>query len=123
MKTIRIATGIKLVDLTRNDYTSVAKIKELLKEHRQALIDRLLLDLPTYILYQFDARPTGDQLNHTKDRLLALKTSEASTFRYDAVIDDILTYDVVSVKSEPFYFEINEAISMEINPSQVQLIR
>jgi len=87
------------------------------------LIDRLLADLPTYILYQYDARPTSDQLNHIRDRLQALKVAEISTFRYDAVIDDILDYDVVSVKSEPFYFEINEAISAEMNPSQLLLVR
>ena len=69
------------------------------------------------------SRPTGDQLNNIKDRLLALKVGEISTFRYDSVIDDILDYDVVSVKSEPFYFEINEAISAEINPSQLLLVR
>jgi hypothetical protein len=123
MKTIRIATGIKRVDLSRNIYSAIAKIRELLKEHRQVLIDRLLVDLPTYILYQYDARPTSGQLNSIRDRLQALRVGEISTFRYDSVIDDILDYDVVSVKSEPFYFEINEAISAEINPSQLQLVR
>jgi hypothetical protein len=123
MKTIRIATGIKRVDLSRNVFSAIVKIRELLKEHRQVLIDRLLVDLPTYILYQYDARPTGDQLNNIKNRLHALRVGEISTFRYDSVIDDILDYDVVSVKSEPFYFEINEAISAEINPSQLQLVR
>ena len=123
MKTIRIATGIKRVDLSRNVFCAIAEIRELLKEHRQVLIDRLLADLPTYILYQYDARPTGDQLNNIKDRLLALSVGEISTFRYDSVIDDILDYDVVSIKSEPFYFEINEAISSEINPTQLFLVR
>jgi len=123
MKTIRTATGIKRVDLSRNVYSAIAKIKELLKEHRQVLIDRLLVDLPTYILYQYNARPTSYQLDNIKDRLHALKTGEISTFRYDSVIDDILDDDVVSVRSEPFYFEINEAISAEINPSQLLLVR
>lgn len=123
MKTIRIATGIKRVDLGRADFSAVVKIKELLKEHRQALIERLLVDLPTYIEYQFDARPTSGQLNNIKDRLEALRVEEISAFRYDSVIDDILDHDVVSVKSEAFYFEINEAIGLEMNPSQLQLAR
>jgi len=123
MKTIRTATGIKRVDLSRNVFSAIVKIRELLKEHRQVLIDRLLVDLPTYIRYQYDARPTSDQLNNIKDRLQALRVGEISTFRYDSVIDDILDYDVVSVKTEPFYIEINEAISAEINPSQLLLVR
>jgi len=123
MKTIRIATGIKRLDLGRNVFSSIAKIRELLKEHRQVLIDRLLEDLPTYILYQYDARPSIGQLNNIRSRLHALRAGEISTFRYDSVIDDILDYDVVSVKSEPFYFEINEAISAEMNPSQLLLVR
>jgi hypothetical protein len=123
MKTIKIATGIKRVDFSRDDFSAVPKIRELLKEHRQLLIDRLLVDLPMYIQYQFQAHTTADQLNNIKDRLHLIKIGDISSFRYDAVIHDILSNDVVNVTSEPFYFEINEAISMEINPSQLKLVR
>lgn len=123
MKTIKIATGTKRVDLSQEDFSAMARIRELLKEHRAILIDRLLADLTTYIQYQFNTRATHDQISRIKDRLSTLRFAEVSSFRFDSVINEILTNDMTHVKSEAFYFEINEIIGTEINPGQLELVK
>ena|SRR6218665_3491565 len=123
MKTIRIATGVKRVDLSQEDFSAMAKIRELLKEHRYALISRLLGDPVTYLTYQFKTKVSQQQIDNIKDRLSQLKNAEVSSIRYDDVISEILTHEMTYVKSEPFYFEINEIIGEELDMSQLKLVR
>ena len=120
-KSIRILTGTKKIELADENFTLI-QIREVLKEHRQSLISRLISDLGVYIGYKFNTMVKGDQLDNIKTRLFELKNSNVSISKYREVIDEILHNDYVHIKSNPFYNEINETIKSELHASQLPLM-
>ena len=125
MKTIRnikIATGMKKIELGKENFATL-QIRDVLKEHRESLINRLLLDLKTYIGYQFTSSVSVQQLYLIKDRLLALKISNIDLSRYGEIVDEVMNNELTYVKSELFYQEINATIGEELNPSQLMLVK
>jgi hypothetical protein len=121
-RNIRIATGVKKIELGNENF-AMLQIREILKSHRDALINSLTTDLATYINYKFRTPATKDQLHQIKDKLSALKNSDVSLLRYSEVIGEILANESTYVKSEPFYHEINEIIGEELNPTQLTLVK
>ena len=121
-RTIRIATGIKKIELG-NDNIATLQITDVLKQHRDALINSLLSDLGTYINYHFRTPPKKDQMQNIKNRLVDLRNSTISLSRYGYLVDEILSNETTYVKSEAFYLEINEHIGEELNPSQLILVK
>jgi len=122
LRNIRIATGIKKIELT-NDHMAMLQIGDVLREHREALITSLLSDLNTYISYTFRTPPRKEQLENIRLRLSDLKKASIGMARYSVIIADILENETTYVKSEPFYHEINEVIGDELNPSQLILVK
>jgi hypothetical protein len=121
-RNIRIATGVKKIELGNENF-AMLQIREILKTHRDALINSLTTDLATYINYKFRTPATKDQLLQIKDKLSALKNSDVSLLRYSEIIGEILANESTYVKSEPFYHEINEIIGEELNPTQLTLVK
>ena len=121
-RSIRIASGMKKIELG-NENMVMLQVGDVLREHRQILISSMLSDLPSYISYKFSTPVTKDQLQQIKARLLDLKNSPLSLARYSDIISDVLANETTYVKSEPFYFEINEVIGLELNPSQLTLVK
>jgi hypothetical protein len=104
MKTVRnikIATGVKRIELG-NDNFAPLQIRDVLKEHRESLIDRLLLDLKTYISYQFTSHVSKEQLNQIKDKLFSLKASNIDLARYGEIVDEVIANELTHVRSELF---------------------
>lgn len=121
-RTIRIATGIKKIELGNENIVTL-QITDVLKQHRDALINSLLSDLSTYINYQFRTPAKKEQLDSIRARLLDLRNSAVGLAKYGSLVDEILANDVTYVRSEPFYQEINEVIGEELNPSQLILVK
>jgi hypothetical protein len=121
-RNIRIATGVKKIELGNENF-AMLQIREILKSHRDSLINSLTTDLATYINYKFRTPATKDQLLQIKDKLSALKNSDVSLLRYSEIIGEILANESTYVKSEPFYHEINEIIGEELNPTQLTLVK
>ena len=123
-RSIRTAAGIKRIELS-NDNLAHLQIRDLLREHREMLIDRLIADLKTYINYKFSngVSVSKDQLEKIKDKLVELKISNIDLSRYSSIVDEVMTNDLTHVKSELFYQEINTTINDELNPSQLRLVK
>ena len=121
-RNIRIATGNRRIEIAEENL-AIVQIREILKEHRAILVDRLLQDLPTYINYKFSSPASKDKLEQIKQRLTNLKFTNISFGRYTDVIGEVLANESTYVKSEPFYMEINEVIAEELNPMQLMLVR
>ena len=120
IRSIRIATGIKKIELEdENIFTQ--QICEVLKEHRETLINSLTSDLKTYIHYTFGSRPTSEQLEQIKHRLVALKNSNISLARYNIIINEVRVNESTYVKSEMFYQEINMIIQEDLKPAQLSI--
>jgi hypothetical protein len=121
-RTIKIATGIKRIELGNENFIML-QIGDILKQHREALINSLISNLTTYINYKFNTPATKDQLVQIKDKLFELKNSSISLSSYSEIIDGILANESTYVKSEAFYHEINSVIGEELNPSQLILVK
>ena len=121
-RTIRIATGIRKIELG-NENIATLQITDVLKQHRDALINSLLSDLTTYINYQFRTPAKKEQLQNIRARLLDLRNSAIGLAKYGLLVDEILANETTYIRSEPFYQEINEVIGDELNPSQLILVK
>ncbi|MEX1240647.1 MAG: hypothetical protein WEB30_13060 [Cyclobacteriaceae bacterium] len=121
-RNIRIATGMKKIELG-NENMAMLQISDVLRQHRESLIHRLLSDLSTYINYKFNAPPKKEQIQLIRNKLLDLKNSNINVARYSALINEVLENETTYVRSEPFYHEINEVIGEELNPSQLILVK
>lgn len=121
-RTIRIATGIKKIELG-NENMVTFQITDVLKQHRDTLINSLLTDLTTYITYHFRTPPKKEQLDQIRARLLDLRNSAVGLAKYGFLVEEILANDTTYVRSEPFYHEINEVIGEQLNPSQLILVK
>jgi len=122
IRNIRIATGIKRIELS-NENMAVLQIGDVLKQHRDTLITSLLSDLVTYIRYQFQTQPGREQLEKIRQKLVGLRHATLSVARYSALISQVLENETTYVPSEPFYQEINEMISEELSPTQLVLMK
>jgi hypothetical protein len=99
------------------------QVGEVLREHRQILINSMLSDLANYINYKFSSPASKDQLHQIKLRLVDLRNSPLNLARYSDIINDVVANETTYVRSEPFYLEINEVICLELNPSQLTLVK
>jgi hypothetical protein len=122
IRTIRIATGFRKIELG-NDNIATLQITDVLKQHRDALINSLLSDLTTYINYQFRTPAKKEQLENIRARLVDLRNSAVGLAKYGFLVDEIMANETTYVRSESFYQEINEVIGEELNPSQLILVK
>jgi hypothetical protein len=122
MKTIRTATGIKRIE-DCSDNIALIKIREILTDHRNTLINRLIVDLPTYASYRFNRKPDKDQINNIIDKLSSMKLLSVDLDKYDNVIQEILMHDSTHLNAEIFYREIDEVIYNELHPTQMVLVK
>ena len=68
-------------------------------------------DLPTYIIYKFDVKPTKNMLETVKGQLLDLKKSNVDLDKYHSVVQMVLNRAVTHLTNEPFYVEIDEFLA------------
>ena len=122
MKTVKTALGVKRIE-ERDQHLALLQLRELLDAHRNALITRLLADLPTYLDYKFGKRVNKKQLDVLKDKLSFMKNSSVDMDKYDFLYQHMLTNEATYVPSEPFYREIDESISWYLNEAQLQLVK
>lgn len=107
MKTIKSALlGSKSLIDTNPD-ALLLQVKEILKQHRELIINRLLGDLPTYLVYKFDVKPTKQLIETVKNKLLDLKKSSVDLKSYDNVVQQVMNRAVIHLTNEPFYVEID----------------
>ena len=122
MKTVKTALGVKRIE-ERDQHLALLQLRELLDAQRNALITRLLADLPTYLDYKFGKRVNQKQLDVLKDKLSFMKNSSVDMDKYDFLYQHMLTNEATYVPSEPFYREIDESISWYLNEAQLQLVK
>jgi hypothetical protein len=122
MKTIKTAAGNRKIEACAPP-VALIRIREILTDHRNELINRLLRDLPAYISYKFNVKPDREQLQSVTDRLLSIILTPVNIGKYDSIVQEILSSTNTHVSSEPFYKEINKKISWELRPNQMVLAK
>lgn len=118
MKTIKSALlGTKsLIDT--NEEVLIVQLKDILKQHRELIINRLLGDLTTYLDYKFQAKPDKQMLDAIKDKLIALKKSNVSMEYYQFIEKQVMNRAVIHLTNEPFYVEIDACVGEIVVPKK-----
>ncbi len=114
MKTIKSALlgNKQLIDT--NPDVLLLQLKEILKDHRELIITRMMGDLTTYIIYKFEVKPTKNMLEIVKGQLLDLKKGPVDLDKYKLVVQMVLNRAVTHLTNEPFYVEIDEYLAQFI---------
>lgn len=122
MKTIKSALlGTKsLIDT--NPEVLLVQLKEILKAHRELIINRLMSDLPTYLNYKFNVKADKKMLELVKDRLLDLKKSNTDLDTYSSIVQQVLNRSITHLTNEPFYAEIDEYLSPYVKATQLKFV-
>jgi len=120
MKTIKSALlgNKQLIDT--NPDVLLLQIRDILKEHRELIITRMISDLPTYIIYKFNVKPNRKMVETVKDQLLDLKKGNVDLDKYSNVVQMVLNRAVTHLTNEPFYVEIDEYLEPSIQVSEVK---
>lgn len=121
MKTIKTALGVKRIE-DRDQHLALLQLRELLDAHRNALITRLLGNLPTYLEYRFGTRINQKQLLVLKDKLSFMKNASVDMDKYDFLYQHMLSNATTYVPSEPFYKEIDENIGWYLNDADLKSV-
>jgi hypothetical protein len=118
MKTIKSALlGSKSI-IDNNPDALLFQLKEILKAHRELIINRMIGDLATYIDYRFTVKPEKHLMDTVREKLLALKKSNIELKDYDAIVQQVMTRAVTHLTNEPFYAEIDDYLAQYILTSK-----
>ncbi len=118
MKIIKSALlGSKSI-IDNNPDALLFQLKEILKVHRELIINRMIGDLATYIDYRFSVKPEKQLMEMVKERLLDLKKSNVDLQKYDAIVQQVMTKAVTHLTNEPFYAEIDDYLAQYILTSK-----
>ncbi len=127
MKAIKISGGTirQIDDADLHASILLHQIIDVVTEHRNNLINRVMHDLVIYLDYHFKKRVTLQKLTDMKNSLLSMRQSRLDMTRYQKIVLEILETrsDVFYIKTEPFYAEINEQLIEILNPHQLELVR
>lgn len=120
MKTVRTITGTKRIPESDTSIILI-RLKEFLEEHRDALINRLVSNLDTYLDYKFHIRVSSKQLEEIKEKLYYIRSKSIDLSRYSPIVQMIMSRETSHVNLAPFYQEIDDSINWYLNTPQLKL--
>lgn len=91
------------------------QIRSIFNLHRDALIDRVLSDLPTYIEYKFGRISSRQELLHIGEGLLELKQHDIDVDFYAPVFKMLKRRDEIKLNNEYFFLELDEKIRARLS--------
>lgn len=92
------------------------QVRMLLNQHRDALVDRILTDLATYIDFKFKTQPSRSDLISLYERLSAFKAKDVDLEFYEPILKQLNRKDEITFTNDYFFLEIDEQIRVNLNP-------
>ena len=90
------------------------QLREVLNQHQEILINRLLSDLPTYLNYRFNIKANNSELDEIKLKLVFLKNKNVNLAAFNDVVLQVQSKATTHLTNEPFYMEIDAVIRLYI---------
>ena len=120
MKTVKSALlGSKnLIDT--NQEVLLVQLREIIKEHRALIINRLVAELPVYLDFKFQFKPDKDSSLRIKEELMSLKNAGVGLQHYENAVSQLMNRAVVHLTNEPFYQEIDQLLASFVQPKQMK---
>jgi hypothetical protein len=121
VRTVKVSTGVKRIE-DQNHSTALLKLREMLSDERRILITRIETDLNAYIGYRFSKKANANQLERIKAKLHLLKNANVDLDHYGTIVQDFFRQENTYISSEPFYREIDECLTEELTPQQLNFV-
>lgn len=122
MKTVKSALlGSKnLIDT--NPEVLLVQLRQIIKEHRALIINRLVGELPVYLDFKFQYKPDKNSSLRIKEELMSLKNSGVGLQHYENIVSQLMNRSVVHLTNEPFYLEIDQLLASIVQPNQMKFV-
>jgi hypothetical protein len=121
MKTIQSSlVGNKNI-LATDPSVQLFQVREVLNQHRDTLINRLLSDLPSYVDYKFKARPSINELDTIKEKLLGVTRTNVDLDKFQSVVKQVKKNGTTRLTNEVFFSEIDDLIRWHIRKPRLEL--
>jgi hypothetical protein len=121
MKTIKSSlVGNRSIRAT-DPNVQLFQVREILNQHRDTLINRLLSDLPTYVDYKFKTRPSSNELETIKEKLLGVTRTNVDLDKYQSVLKQVKKKGTTRLTNEVFFSEIDDLIRWHIHEPRLEL--
>ncbi|MFM9837571.1 MAG: hypothetical protein ACKVOQ_04860 [Cyclobacteriaceae bacterium] len=92
------------------------QIRVVLNQHRDALVNRILSDLSTYIDFKFHLQPARNELIVLAEKIARLKNHDVDLEYYQPMLKELKRKDEIKIKNDYFFLEIDETIRINLNP-------
>lgn len=123
MKTIQSSLIGKKNIVATDPNVQLFQVREVLNQHRDMLINRLLVDVPTYLDYKFHARPSSHELMDITDKLINLKKTNVDLDRFQPMVKKIMRRATTKLTNELFFSEIDSLIRGNMHSAQLSLLK
>jgi hypothetical protein len=92
------------------------QIRTIFNQHRDALVNRILIDLATYVEFKFRLQPSRTELIEIAQKIDQLKSKDVDLDYYQPLLKELKRKDEIKIKNDYFFLEIDENIRMNLNP-------
>jgi hypothetical protein len=92
------------------------QIRAVLNQHRDALVNRILSDLSTYIDFKFHLHLARTELIGLAEKIASLKNRDVDLEYYQPMLKELRRKDEIKIKNDYFFLEIDENIRENLNP-------
>ncbi|CAN5231338.1 hypothetical protein BH09BAC3_BH09BAC3_21030 [soil metagenome] len=114
MKTIKSPLlGFKKLD-DSNSETLMHQLQEVLSQHQEILINRLLRDLPTYLDYRFHLKASKGELEEIREKLVFLKNKNVDLEMFGEVVSQVKSNATTHLSNELFYSGIDKLLQVYV---------
>jgi hypothetical protein len=105
--------GFKKIDDSHPEIL-LTQLREVLNQHQEVLINRLLRDLPTYLNYRFNVKAKNSELDEIKLKLVYLKNMNVNLEAFESIVQQVNAKPTTHLTNEPFYSQIDALIRLYI---------
>jgi hypothetical protein len=92
------------------------QIRVVFNQHRDALVNRILSDLSTYLDFKFHLQPARMELIALAEKIAGLKNRDVDLDYYKPMLKELKRKDEIKIKNDYFFLEIDENIRMSLSP-------
>jgi hypothetical protein len=90
------------------------QIRAIFNQHRDALVNRILTDLGTYMEFKFRVQPSRNELIEIAQKIDQLKSKDVDLEYYQPLLKELKRKDEIKIKNDYFFLEIDESIRMNL---------
>jgi hypothetical protein len=123
MKTIESSLVGRKSIMATDPSVQLFQVREVLTQHRDTLINRLLSDLPTYVDYKFKSRPSVHALDSIKEKLLGVTRTNVDLDKFESVVKQVRKKGTARLTNEVFFSEIDDIIRGHVQEPALTLFR